>query len=158
MLQWLKDLDLHSPAVIPPSALDKPSIMKCYHRRRTRSWDVTACLPTIESLHDTRFVECRWWNDGWTMKTVITWRSSASMIPAPDDGNGNRVCALELPRLTGLPVITGSHLNRFAEPVRVAANRCFGHSTRTKVTQVIFFLLISFLAAAGILVTYLQIS
>ena len=39
--------------------------------------------------------------------------------------------ALELPRLTGLPVITGSHLNRFTEPVRVAANRCFGHSTRT---------------------------
>ena len=26
------------------------------------------------------FVECRWWNDGWT---VVTWRSSASMIPAP---------------------------------------------------------------------------
>ena len=49
------------------------------------------------------------------------------------------VWKLELPRLTGLPVITGSHLNWFAEPVRVAANRCFGHSTRTKVTQVIFF-------------------
>ena len=26
---------LHSPTVIPPSALDKPSIMKRYHRRRT---------------------------------------------------------------------------------------------------------------------------
>ena len=38
---------------------------------------------------------------------------------------------VELPRLTGLPVITSSHLNRFTEPVRVAANRCFGHSTRT---------------------------
>ena len=26
----------------------------------------------------------RWWNDGWPVKTVVTWRSSASMIPAPD--------------------------------------------------------------------------
>ena len=26
----------HSPTVIPPSALDKPRIMKRYHRRRTR--------------------------------------------------------------------------------------------------------------------------
>ena len=39
--------------------------------------------PTIVTLHDTRFVECWWWNDGWTVKTVVTWRSSASMIPAP---------------------------------------------------------------------------
>ena len=30
------DDSLHSPTVIPPSALDKPSIMKRYHRRRTR--------------------------------------------------------------------------------------------------------------------------
>ena len=30
-----RDDSLHSPTVIPPSALDKPSIMKCYHRRRT---------------------------------------------------------------------------------------------------------------------------
>ena len=29
------DDSFHSPAVIPPSALDKPSIMKRYHRRRT---------------------------------------------------------------------------------------------------------------------------
>ena len=29
------DDSLHSPTVIPPSALDKPSIMKRYHRRRT---------------------------------------------------------------------------------------------------------------------------
>ena len=34
-------------------------------------------------LHDTRFVEYRWRNDGRTVKTVVTWRSSASMIPAP---------------------------------------------------------------------------
>ena len=26
-------------------------------------------------------VECRWWNDGWTVKTVVTGRWSASMIP-----------------------------------------------------------------------------
>ena len=35
------------------------------------------------TLHDTRFVECRWWSDGWTVKTVVTGRLSASMIPAP---------------------------------------------------------------------------
>ena len=29
------DDSLHSPTVIPPPALDKPSIMKRYHRRRT---------------------------------------------------------------------------------------------------------------------------
>ena len=29
------DESFHSPIVIPPSALDKPSIMKRYHRRRT---------------------------------------------------------------------------------------------------------------------------
>ena len=40
--------------------------------------------PTMVTLHDTRFVECRWWTDGWTVKTIVTWRSSASMIPAPD--------------------------------------------------------------------------
>ena len=31
---WRHD-SLHSPTVIPPSALDKPSILKRYHRRRT---------------------------------------------------------------------------------------------------------------------------
>ena len=49
----------HSSTVIPPSALDKPSIMKRYHRRRTTRCGVTARLPTIVTLHDTRFVECR---------------------------------------------------------------------------------------------------
>ena len=29
------DDSLHGPTVIPPSALDKPSVMKRYHRRRT---------------------------------------------------------------------------------------------------------------------------
>ena len=55
--------------------------MKRYHRRRMTRWGVTACSPTMVMLHDTRFVECRWWNDGWTVKTVVTGRSSASMIP-----------------------------------------------------------------------------
>ena len=35
------------------------------------------------TLWDARFVECRCWNDGWIVKTVVTWWSSASMIPAP---------------------------------------------------------------------------
>ena len=35
------DDSFHSPTVIPPSALDKPSIMKRHHRQRTR-WGVTA--------------------------------------------------------------------------------------------------------------------
>ena len=71
---------LHSPNVIPPSALDKLNIMKHYHHWRTTRWDVTARSPTMVALHDTWFVECRWWNDGWTVKTVVTWQSSASMI------------------------------------------------------------------------------
>ena len=73
---------LHSTTVILPSALDKPSIMKRYHRRRTCS-HTSPRTPTMETLRDTRFVECRWWNDGWTVKTVVTWRPSASVIPAP---------------------------------------------------------------------------
>ena len=81
---------LHSPTVIPPSALDKPSIMKRYHRRRTTRWGVTACSPTMVTLHDTWFVECRWWNDGLTVKTVVTKWSSDSMIPAP--GFERRYC------------------------------------------------------------------
>ena len=72
-----------SPTVIPSSALDKPSIMKRYHRRRTCCHTSPRRSPTMITLHDTRFVDWRWWNDGWTEKTVVTWRSSASMIPAP---------------------------------------------------------------------------
>ena len=41
---------------------------------------MAARSPTILTLRDTRFVECRWWNDGWS---VVTCRSSASVIPAP---------------------------------------------------------------------------
>ena len=74
------DDSFHSPTAIPPSALDKPSIMKRYHHRWTRRWGVTARSLTMVTLHDTRSVECRWWNDSWT---VVTWRLSASMIPAP---------------------------------------------------------------------------
>ena len=60
------DDSLHSPTVVPPSALDKPSIMKCYHRRRT-------CSHTSpRRSHDTQFVECRWWNDGWTVDHVCS--------------------------------------------------------------------------------------
>ena len=59
----------HSPAVIPPSALDKPSITKRYHRRRTCSHISPRRSQTMVTLHDTRFVE---WNDGWTVKTVVT--------------------------------------------------------------------------------------
>ena len=77
------DNSFHSPTVIPPSALDKPSIMKRYHRRRTCSHTSPRRSSTMVTLHDTRFVECRWWNDGWTVKAVVTRRSSASMIPAP---------------------------------------------------------------------------
>ena len=44
---------------------------------------MTARSPTMVMLHNARFVECRWWNDGWTVKTVVTCRSSAYMIQAP---------------------------------------------------------------------------
>ena len=57
------DDSLHSPTVIPPSALDKPSITKRYHRRRTRCHASPRRSPTMVTLHDTRFDERRWWND-----------------------------------------------------------------------------------------------
>ena len=77
------DDSFHSPIVISPLALDKPSIMKCYYHRRTCSHTPPCRSTTMAMLHDTRFVECQWWNDGWTVKTVVTWRSSAAMTPAP---------------------------------------------------------------------------
>ena len=76
------DDSLHSPTVIPLSALDKPSIVKRYHRWRTCSHTSPRRSPTMVTLHDTGFVECRMWNDGWTAKTVITCRSSASTTSA----------------------------------------------------------------------------
>ena len=66
------DDSFHSPTVIPPSAPDKPSITKRYHRRRTCSHISPRRSPMVVTLHDTRFVECRWWNDGWTVKVVVT--------------------------------------------------------------------------------------
>ena len=66
------DDSFHSPTVIPPSALDKPGFMKRYYRRQTRSHTSPRRSATMVTLHDTRFVECRWWNDGWTVKTVVT--------------------------------------------------------------------------------------
>ena len=73
--------------VIPSPALDKRSIMKRYHRRRTFSHTSPSRSPTMVTCYDSRFDECRWWNDGWTVKTVVTLRSSASMIPVPDQLN-----------------------------------------------------------------------
>ena len=53
---------------------------------------MTARSPTMVTLHDTRFVERRWWNDGWTVKTVRhltvvglrdTGPCSSAPVPAP---------------------------------------------------------------------------
>ena len=63
------DDSFHTPTDILPLALDKPSITKRYHHRRTYC-HTSPCSPTTVMLHDTRFVECRWRNDGWTVKTV----------------------------------------------------------------------------------------
>ena len=64
------DDGLHTSTVIPPSALHKLSIMKHYHHRWTTRWGMTACSPTMATLHYTRFVEYRWWNDGWTVVSL----------------------------------------------------------------------------------------
>ena len=91
---------------------------------------MTARSPTMVTLRDTQFVESRWWNDGWTVKTVVTWRSSASMIPALEIdprfplGTLSRSChasdfklALQwIPCLS--PAVTGSALG-LAGPVAV---------------------------------------
>ena len=71
------DDNFHSPTSIPASPLDKLNIMKRYHHRQTCSHTSTHHSPMMVTLHDTRFVEWRWWNDGWTVKTVITWWLSA---------------------------------------------------------------------------------
>ena len=74
---------LHSPTVIPPSALNKPSIIKRYHHRRMCSHSSPHRSPTMVTLHDTQFVKRWWWNEGWTVKSVVTWRLLASMTPVP---------------------------------------------------------------------------
>ena len=43
-------------SVIPPSALDKPSIMKRYHRRQTCSHTSPRPSPTMVTLRVSRFV------------------------------------------------------------------------------------------------------
>ena len=120
------DDSFHSPTVIPPSAFDKPSIMKRYHRRWTTRWGVRARLSTMVTLHDTRFVECRWWNDGWTVKTFVTWRSSASMIPAPGDRQGLAANASVLESLVTTP--PGNWPFFVAPPTVMRAHR--GHIRR----------------------------
>ena len=77
------DDSFHSLTVILPSALDKPSIMKRYHRQRACSHISPHRPPMMVTQYDTCFVEWWWWNDSWAVKTVVTLRSSASMIPAP---------------------------------------------------------------------------
>ena len=43
---------------------------------------MTARLATVVTLHDTRFIDCRWWNDGWTENcrhlTVVSLRYTGS--------------------------------------------------------------------------------
>ena len=46
---------------------------------------MTTRLPKMVMFHDTRFVECRWWNDGWTVKTVVTGGSSAPGVSAKEE-------------------------------------------------------------------------
>ena len=58
----------HSPTVISPLALDKPSFMKRYHRQQTKRWALTAHSPTRLTLHYTQFVSA----DGGM--TVGLWR------------------------------------------------------------------------------------
>ena len=98
-------------------------------------------LPTMVTLRDTRFVECRWWNDGRTVKTVVTWRSSASMIPAPDVrrwkrpfrvSTGNEVThwywlQTEPAWVLGLPHASRLHVNRLVGlVVKASASRAGG--------------------------------
>ena len=89
-----------------PSGDDSFHSPSFHHQHSTNqvSWSVTIvdeCAVTHHLVVRWRwlrfmilgFVKCRWWNDGWTVKTVVTWWSSASMIPAP-----GRVA-------TGVPVV-----------------------------------------------------
>ena len=50
----VNDDSFHSPTVIPPSALDKPSIIKCYHGRRTCSHTSPRRSQTMVTLLDIR--------------------------------------------------------------------------------------------------------
>ena len=66
---------------------------------------MTARSPTMITLHYTRFVECQWWNDCWTVKTVVTLRSSASMIPTP--GEVLRGCKVVQVRICSGEILRG---------------------------------------------------
>ena len=59
-------------AVQPSFHHGHPNIMKRYHRLRTCSHTSPRHSPMMVTLHDTRFVECHWWNDGWAVETVVT--------------------------------------------------------------------------------------
>ena len=76
---------------LPPRFLNCFAFTRC-RRRRPCSHTSLRRSPTMVTLHDTQFVECRWWDDGWTVKTVVTCRSSASMIPAPGLANLQKTC------------------------------------------------------------------
>ena len=67
------DDTFHSPAFIPPLALDKPSIMKRYHRRRTTRWGVTARSPTMVTLHDTR-----WFARPGSERSLLAWSNETT--------------------------------------------------------------------------------
>ena len=61
---------------------------------------LTLSFATMVMLHNTRFVECRWW----TVKTVITWCSSASMILAPGFKNHSVTGPFCARRLVSVPL------------------------------------------------------
>ena len=66
------DDSLHGPTVIALGTRHTE-----YHEALPSSANVQSHTsprrsPTMATLHDTRRVECRWWNDGWTVKTVVT--------------------------------------------------------------------------------------
>ena len=65
---------------------------------------MTARSSAMVTLHDTRSVKCRWFNDGWTVKTVVTWQSSASMIPRPPRWPSGKASASrgEVPACVGI--------------------------------------------------------
>ena len=65
------DDSFHSPTVTPPSALDKSSIMKRYHRRRTCSHTSPRRSPTVVTLHDTGFVALRLDSENCRHLTVV---------------------------------------------------------------------------------------
>ena len=52
------DDSFHNITVSPPSALDKPSIMKCYHHWRRTRWGVTACSPMMVTYNASWYLVC----------------------------------------------------------------------------------------------------